>query len=111
MHKSHYANYIEERENKDIIEDEKGFATYSYVDNGIYIEDIYVAPEFRNQKVASSYGAIIEDIARKSGLSYVYGSVATDVNGVTESLKRMIGYGYSVYKCETNMIYFIKEIK
>ena len=42
-----YAEYIKGRENKEIIEDSLGFATYQITGNECYIVDIYVRPEAR----------------------------------------------------------------
>lgn len=111
MHKSHYAQYIQERAGKSIIENENGFATYVELEDGIYIEDIYVVPEKRNAKVASEFGQKIELIAKELGYKKLFGSVATNVNGTTESIKKLINYGFEFYNCNSDMIYFIKEIK
>ena len=45
--KSLHAKYIYEREGKYCEESEIGFATYSFGDDYVYIEDLYVLPEYR----------------------------------------------------------------
>ena len=39
---SNYAQYIKEREGKEIVEDHKGFATFVITDKECYIVDIFV---------------------------------------------------------------------
>ncbi len=43
-----YGEYIKELQGKDILENENGFATYYPFQDGMYIENIYVRPAFRN---------------------------------------------------------------
>ena len=71
---SHFANYIKERQNKEIIEDESGFATYYFIMPDCYIEDIYVIPEKRKAGIAAKYADKIAKIAQeKNCLKSNYG--------------------------------------
>lgn len=107
---SNYAKYIKEREGKSIVEDENGFATYSFQEHMVYIEDIYVIPEKRKMNVASKYADIIAEEAKKLGYNQLLGSVVPTANGATTSLKVLLGYGFKVYAASDNIIYFIKDI-
>lgn len=107
---SHYAQYILEREGTEIVEDEYGFATYKFLNDGAYIVDIYVHPDYRNNSVASAYADKIADIARSKGLPRLYGSVATKAKAATASLKVLLAYGFSVHSTTPEMIYMSKEI-
>jgi predicted GNAT superfamily acetyltransferase len=111
MHKSHYAKYIKEREDKEIIEDDFGFATFVYLQDCIYIEDVYVVPEKRGENHSSIYADIISDIAKKEGYSKLLGSVVPSTPGSTASTYVLLNYGFKLLKAEENMIYFMKEIK
>ena len=107
-----YGSYIKERENKKIVEDDKGFATYYATNNNeyMYIEDLYVKPEFRNQKIASSYADEIANIAREKGIKKLLGSVNLLTNKPDSSLKTLFGYGFKLKECVGQMIYLEKEI-
>lgn len=107
---SHYANYIKERLNKQIYEDENGFATYFEENDYIYIEDIYVIPEKRKEGIASYYADHIAKIAEANGYKKLLGSVVPSANGSTESIKVLISYGFKLASSHDNIIYFIKEI-
>ena len=110
MHKSNFAKYIKERENKEVIEDEYGFATYLYENDYVYIEDIYVIPEKRKDKIASKYADAIALEAKELGYNKMLGSVVPSSPNSTISLKVLLGYGFKLLSSQENMIYFIKEI-
>lgn len=107
---SHFGNYIKERLDKHIIEDENGFATYLYENDYVYIEDIYVVKEKRKENIASAYADKIAQIAKSKGYDKMLGSVCPTAKGATTSLKVLLGYGFKVLSAEHDIIYFIKEI-
>lgn len=105
-----FGQYIKERENKEIIETDQGFATYFYLNDGVYIENIYVAPDYRHLKGASKLADQIAELAKAKGYSKMYGSVAPSTNNSTDSLKVLLGYGFQLQSAEHNFISFVKEI-
>lgn len=107
---SHYANYIKEREGKEIIEDEFGFVTYSTHQDYVYIEDIYVTPEHRRQKKCYEYADKVAAIAKENGYSKLLGSIDPEGTGAHESLLVLLNYGYKLHATHNNVIYFMKEI-
>lgn len=111
-----YAKYINEREGKGIIEKPHGFATYSFLKDGVdhicYIEDIFVELEKRNTKYATSLAMEIEMMAKLKQCSKLMGSVCLNSYGADASIKVLQGYNMKVSHIgEGNMIYFIKELK
>lgn len=107
---SHYADYIREREGKETVEDARGFATYSILQDGVYIQEIYVRPEYRKEGVASHFADVIAGVARAKGYKKLFGSVCPSARGSTESLKVLLGYGFKLVSSETNFVWFVKEI-
>lgn len=105
-----YAQYVLEREGKYILEDENGFATYFYTGEYCYIEDVYVTKEHRNTRYISKWEPLIIAEARSKGYSKLLTSVVPSANGSTESLRSVLSYGYKLLKCDSDIIYFIKEI-
>lgn len=105
-----YAQYIKEREGKRIIESDNGFATYQIHGDECYIEDIYVVPRHRRGKVASQLADSVVEDAKKQGCKILTGSVVPSTRGSTTSLKVLLGYGFSLWKCEHDFILFRKEI-
>lgn len=107
-----YANYVRERENQNIIETEKGFATYELKENGdCYLRDIYVLPEFRKDGIARTMSEQVEQVAIEKGCVRMVGSVCIDTNNSTESLKAILAVGYKLFSIQGNMIFLVKEIR
>ncbi len=105
-----YGQYILEREGKHIVEDERGFATYSYLEDCVYIEDIYVLPEFRKSGAASKYADFIASEAKLKGYKTILGSVSPRAKNCTSSVSVLLAYGFKLSNCDSNLVYFSKEI-
>ena len=106
-----FADYIQERLNKGIIESEDGFATYIIANEEVYIEDIYIVPAKRNTGLAAKMADEIAEIAKAKGCTVLVGSVAPQANGATDSLKVLLGYGMTLHSVQANgLIYFVKGI-
>lgn len=105
-----YAHYIKERENKEIVESEKGFATYCFTNDGCYIVDIYVLPEFRKSGEASNMANQITEIAKSKGFNKLYGTVSPLANGSTESLKVLLAYGFKLDSSNSQLLVLKKDI-
>lgn len=105
-----FADYIKERENKDCIYTDKGFATYSFQDGSCYIENIYIKPEFRKTGEASLLADKISQIALENGYDVLTGSVSPLAKGSTESLKALLAYGFGLVSSTNNFIILSKKI-
>lgn len=106
-----YAKYLMERQGKHLLVSEgKGFATYEYQENHCYIEDIYVEPEFRKQKIASHLADVIAISAKAKGYNKLLGSVCPSTKGSQESLLVLLSYGFKLLSSQDNLIYLEKEI-
>lgn len=108
---SKYAEYIKEREDKEIIEDSRGFATYQFLDSDkCYIESIYVRPDYRNTNVASEMADKVASIAKAKGCNKLLGSVSPTTKNSTASLKVLLAYGFDLDSSTNNLILFSKDI-
>lgn len=105
-----FGQYIRERQNKEIVEDERGFCTYFYLKDGVYIEDLYVKPDHRQAGVASSYADKVAELAKAKGFNKMYGSVALMANHSTSSLKVLLAYGFQLDSAHNNSIILVKDI-
>ena len=105
-----YAQYIKERLNKNIIETEDAFVVYSYENDHVYIEDIYVIPEHRKSGIASILANMIADEAKEKGIKKMLGSVVPSANGSTSSVKVLLAYGMKVKSSINDFIVFEKEL-
>ena len=103
--------YIQEREGKEIVESEKGFATYIIYPNGeCYIQDIFVAPEFRSSKISLEMEEQIKNIAKENGCTKLIGSVCLDAKNATRNLKILLNDNWHLNNIIGNMIFVKKDI-
>lgn len=107
---SHFANYLKERSNEDLLEFEEGFVSYKIFGQECYIKDIYVAPEHREKGLASSIADEVTKIAKEAGCKFLTGSVCPSAKNSHVSLLVLLGYGMRLLRAEHDMVYFIKEI-
>lgn len=107
-----WLDYIRERTYKQVIEKEKGFAIYfpHPSENAMYIEDIYVLPEFRNTKVATELLNEVIDLAKIQKLKYILGSNCPNTKGATSSMKAMLASGFELYKIQGDLILLRREV-
>lgn len=110
--KSNYALYLYEREGFEIVESDKGFASYKiYPENKeCYIRDIFVRKEFRKENVASKMADEITIMAKEHGCTHLTGSVDSTLDSSTISTKVLLAYGFKILKNNFSMIIFSKEI-
>ncbi len=106
-----FAKYIEELAGKEIIEDELGFATFYQVNDGMYIEDIFVLPYARKSGHASLYADKIAVIAQERGLKKLYGSIKPSNKTSTEAMKTLLAYGFRIDSSAMNAIALVKELE
>lgn len=109
-----YAAYVKERLGKDVYITDEGFAVYQVFHNDqgghIYIEEIYVKPEFRRKGAGTRIGDAICEIAKGKGIKRVYGSVNTLANGATASMKSLLYYNMEFSHIKNEMIFFVKKL-
>lgn len=107
---SFYADYLRENTRDHIIETKQGFASFRYVDQAVYILDIYIVPSFRKKKEASHLADEICKIAKQKGCVKLIGSIVPSNKNSTISLKVLLGYGMKLVSSINDMIFFEKEI-
>lgn len=109
---SNYALYIFEREGKEIIEDNEGFATYLHTPSRreIYIVDVFVKKEFRGVGKARDYFNKIINIAKERNCDYILTSVDTYTNDWQFSLMLLETDGYKQIANKDTTIFLRKDL-
>lgn len=106
-----FGDYIKERTDKNIIEDDRGFATFKIFDNGeCYLEDIYVVPAFRKTHVATEMADRVCEIAKEHGCDTLVGSVCVDDKNATKNMKVFLAYGMNIYKNVGTLTFLKKDL-
>lgn len=107
-----YASYVKDRLGDEIIESDRGFVTYRYLNNGktVYIVDIFVLEGHRCLYAATCMANEVCDIAKARGATELIGTVNPNAKNVTINLKVLLGYGMEFQSASQEMIVFRKEI-
>jgi predicted GNAT family acetyltransferase len=105
-----YGQYISEREDKHIVESSRGFLTYSFTNNAVYIQDLYVKPEFRKTGEAAKMADKVARLAIDKGYIKMIGSVVPSTKGSTSSMKVLLAYGFELDSSADNFIVFKKDL-
>ena len=107
-----YADYLKEKTDDMIVETDKGFATYRYMNDGksVYIIDIYILPHLRELGAASSIADLIVVGAKAKGCTELIGTVVPSNKNSTDSLKVLLGYGMKLFSSSQDLIVFKKEL-
>lgn len=106
-----YALYVREITNKDIMETDSGFATYSFpAPNVCYIEDIYIIPDKRECGAASLIADRIAVIAKERGCTKLWGTVMMSTKNPTDSIRVLLAYGMELLSWTNEQLLFSKDI-
>lgn len=105
-----YAAYLKERENLDVLETDYGFAIVRQMSDCLYLQDIYVKPEFRKQGKGREMLSIVEDAARELGYKKLLGSCSPPAAGSDASLRAIMACGFTLLSCDKDIIYLVKDL-
>jgi hypothetical protein len=107
---SQWAQYRAETAGTLFIEKEHGFISYMLLPDSIYIEDIWVTPEQRKNKL----GLRLVEEAEKHGMECgkLFSMIRIDLNGATipGNLKAALAVGFVPFKAEANQIWLKRNI-
>ncbi len=110
---SFYADYVRERFNKQVWEDQTGFIVWHYVETKgmgrcLYIEDIYVEPQHRLHGAAARMADQVVEEAAANGVFTVLGTVDVTAFNASDSMKTLLAYGMVPLSTEGNLVWFRK---
>lgn len=108
--KTHFGKYLTEVKGKNIYEADYGFATYSFLNDDCYIEDIYIDKEQRSAGKARELGNEIAKIAIAKGCKRLLGSVIVSVPNSTHNLSILMDEGYKLDSATNNFIVVAKDL-
>lgn len=110
MRKSLYSQYVAERESQVVFEYAKGFVGYSIEPDHIFLQDLFVVPEFRHQKVGEKLLKLVERKARELRKERVYVSVVPSTKLGPTMANLALKYGYKLSHSHADSDYFVKEV-
>lgn len=104
-----FKDYLE-MNGKMLVSSPFGFATFYQVNDGLYIEDIYIKPEHRLKGIGSELADSVCAIAKERGLNKIYGTIRPTYRYSTESMKSLLAYGFKIKGSAYDAIALEKEI-
>ncbi len=108
-----FGEYIKETRglNLEVIED-KGWVSWIHFPDAkvVYMEDIYVRPDFRRGKLATELVDRVKLKAKELGAEKLRGTINMKFKGTDGSLKAHLAYGFHVWMVGVDMIYLELEI-
>lgn len=107
---SPWAAYHKERQGWETIERGRSFISYSIVMPVCRIEECYVAPEERGQRISFGIADEVASVAKSSGCTHLWAQVGLNTLNANESLRAALAYGFRVAEADKNRIIMIKEI-
>jgi hypothetical protein len=105
-----YAKYIKEREDFEIIEDEKGFVTFFFNESSVFVRDLYIAEEHRGFEVLLDLSNRLETLVQERGFKLLIGQVVPSMKGATRSMKALLKLGYEIHSSDNEKIVMVKEL-
>lgn len=110
-------DYLHEREQATIIQEEGGFAIVYLINEeipekkSILVKDIYVKPELRGTGVFKKLHDRIDEMGRVNKCKMKLGHIVINMKGSTESLRAHLNSdGIKLSHCEGNLIWLYKEL-
>jgi ribosomal protein S18 acetylase RimI-like enzyme len=105
-----YAEYLKELENRDTVEHEWGFATFSTNGDFCYLDNIYVKPDHRRSRLATALANEVELIAKSRGCKILIGTIVPSLPGSTDRLVAALSFGLKLQSSRDNFIFLQKDI-
>ena len=106
-----YADYLSERQDVQHIEFDGGFANFRKLDaDTYYFVDIFVVKEKRKTTLASEIIKRVCQLAKDDGAKKIIGSIDLSANGVTNSMRLLIGNKMEFSHYNGTMLYFVKML-
>lgn len=108
---NNYAQYIKERENKEIIENESGFLTYKIFEKECYLADMFIVPEKRGSSAVAYFIQELSDISIRAGCDHISANIRLNDKGATRTLRASLKLGFNLVSAENGTITICKELR
>lgn len=107
-----YKQYLKEIADIDLIVENGYFFTYQIQDNAVYLENVFINKELRNDKKVQDILNNIYEICKKQDKPYATSTVCKNANKevISRSSYILKREGFVQFDEDDNMIYFSKEI-
>ena len=104
-----YAEYIKERMDCDVLENETGFITYRIIGQECFIADMYVPARLRTAGKGRSLVGELEEIAKLKGCKFISATIYLKDGGASNTLTAALLVGFRVIAADQGVLTIIKE--
>lgn len=105
-----YGQYIAERQNMSILEDDISFVTYKKIDDALFIEDMFVVKEKRDSKLGLELLNKMIKIAEDLECNRIITLVDITTNNWEKTFNNLMKNNFKATKGEGSTIYLVKEL-
>jgi hypothetical protein len=107
-----YKQYLKEIGDIDLVVEDSYFFTYQIQDNSVYLENVFIKKELRNNKKVQEILERVYKICREYKKPYTTSTVCKNANKevISRSSYILKRNGFIEFDEDDNMIYFSKEI-
>ena len=108
MVKSNYGLYVAELEGLEILESNRGFATYKIKDDELWVYDVFVRPDYRGCGIALRYIQELEELARECNCKAMMSITNKKNNAWERSTGLLQEYGFEIEGVADDGTIFLK---
>ena len=105
-----YAQYISEREDALVLENENGFLTYKIMNQECLVINMFIKPALRKKGEGRFLVSELSDIARAKGCLYITANIYLNDGGATKTLISALMAGFGISAADRGTITIYKNI-
>lgn len=106
-----YADYIKEREGREVIENSIGFVAFKIIDNECYLADMYIVPDSRRGLAVKHF---IDQLAKEAsgrGCEYITARLHDNDPNRNRTLRAALKLDFNIFRSETGCIVIAKKLE
>ena len=105
-----YAEYLKEVYDKNVIESDDFLVIYSTKDQVLYLEDLYIKPDKRDQGLGQQVLNSIMQIAKENFCKTLLTSVTMNCKYKDENLSKYLHVGFQISNFCESIVYLKKDL-
>ena len=105
-----YAEYLKERQEAEILENESGFIIYKLTDGECFIIDMFIRPEIRGLGEGHSLVKNLKQIAIASGCKAITANIHLADKNANKTLLAGLHTGFKVVRADQNILLIYMDV-
>lgn len=105
-----FAQYIKERLNQEVIENESGFIIYNINGKSCFLAEMYIKPDSRKSGLFIELLNELKELAVENDCEHITATIHQYDKGATNSLSSAFKYGFKIHQAHNNIITIILNL-